>query len=125
MTTNIISDQVCGKTIRLSWTAGPTKGTIQEHIFHTDGTVEWHSIEHGASHNDAAAGKAVAKPAAKVETPHYAGMKITDDVCMVSYLSDSGYTLTVALNFDDGTANAIASNEKDWVPARGCFEVVS
>ena len=40
-----LSDQINGKTIRLSWTDGPTKGTTQEHVFHKDGTVEWHSIE--------------------------------------------------------------------------------
>ena len=36
-----LSDQVCGKTIRLSWADDPTKGTTQEHVFHKDGTVEW------------------------------------------------------------------------------------
>lgn len=45
MTTSKLSNQVSGKTIRLSWTDGPTKGTTQEHLFHKDGTVEWHSIE--------------------------------------------------------------------------------
>ena len=35
-----LSDQVSGKTIRLSWGDGPTKGTTQEHAFHKDGTVE-------------------------------------------------------------------------------------
>ena len=30
-----------GKTIRLTWTDGPTKGTTHEHVFHDDGTVEW------------------------------------------------------------------------------------
>jgi MoaF N-terminal domain len=118
-----LSDQVCGKTIRLSWADGPTKGTTQEHVFHKDGTVEWHSIE--------TAGKA--KPAAesggtkadkKPEKPHYAGVKITKDICLISYLSQSGYTLTVVLNFADGSTVAIASNEKDWLPAHGSFEVM-
>ena len=57
--------------------------------------------------------------------PKYAAEKITDDVCIVSYLSKSGYTLTVVLNFRDGSTVAIASNEKDWVPAHGSFEVMS
>ena len=45
MTTSKLSNQVSGTTVRLSWTDGPTKGTTQEHVFHKDGTVEWHSIE--------------------------------------------------------------------------------
>ena len=120
---NKLSDQVCGKTIRLSWADGPTKGTTQEHVFHKDGTVEWHSIETGGKAKPATESGS-AKPAKKPEKPHYAGVKITDDICMVSYLSQSGYTLTVVLNFSDGSTAAIASNEKDWLPARGSFEVM-
>lgn len=124
MATSKLSDQVSGKTIRLSWTDGPTKGTTQEHIFHKDGTVEWHSI--GNDGNDKAASKSVGTTAAKkAEKPRYAGVKITDDVCMVSYLSQSGYKLTVVLNFSDGSTVAIASNEQNWVPALGSFEVAS
>jgi hypothetical protein len=115
---------VSGKTIRLSWSDGPTKGTTQEHVFHKDGTVEWQSIETGGKAKPAAesSGANVAK---KPEKPHYAGVKINDDICLVSYLSQSGYTLTVVLNFSDGSTAAIASNEKDWLPAHGSFEVMS
>ena len=83
------SEQVRGKTIRLSWADGPTKGTTQEHVFHKDGTVEWHSIDKGSKAKPAVesgGNKAAKKP----EKPHYAGVKITDDICMVSYLSKSG-----------------------------------
>lgn len=42
MTANNISskpsDQVSGKTLRLTWADGPTNGTTQEHVFHQDGT---------------------------------------------------------------------------------------
>ena len=119
-----LSDQVSGKTIRLSWTDGPTKGTTQEHVFHKDGTVEWRSIEReGKSAPAAKSGepKTIKKP----ERPHYLGVRISNDVCMISYLAQSGYTLTVVLNFSDGTTVAIASNAKDWIPARGTFEVIT
>ena len=124
MTATKISDQVKGKTIRLSWTDGPTKGTTHEHIFHLDGTVEWHSVggeEKGASEPKVTGSKVVQKP----ERPPYAGIKIVDEVCMISYLSESGYTLTVVLNFSNQTTVGIASNEKTWVTVRGRFEVVS
>ena len=120
---NRFSDQVCGKTIRLSWTDGPTKGTTQEHVFHKEGTVEWHSVETGAKAASAPESGGT-KAAPKPEKPQYAAAKITDHVCMVSYLSHSGYTLTVVLNFGDGSAVAIASNEKNWLPAHGSFEVM-
>ena len=50
--------------------------------------------------------------------------KIGDSVYAVSYLGSSGYTLTVVLNFADMSAVSFASNEKDWFPARGSFEMV-
>ena len=67
---------------------------------------------------------AATKQAKKAERPAYAGVKITDDVCLVSYLSQSGYTLTVTLNFRDGTTVGVASNEKTWVPVKGTFEAL-
>jgi hypothetical protein len=124
MATSKISGQVRGKTIRLSWTEGPTKGTTQEHIFHEDGTVEWHSVGgkgKSASDSQGTGSKAIKK----MERPSYAGVKVADDVCMISYLSESGYTLTVVLNFGNRTTVGVASNEKTWVPVRGRFEVAS
>ena len=118
-----LSDQVSSKTIRFSWTDGPTKGTTQEHVFHKDGTVEWRSIEREGKGKPAVKSgkpKAIKKP----ERPHYLGVKISNDICMISYLAESGYTLTVVLNFTDGSTVAIASNAKDWIPALGTFEVM-
>jgi hypothetical protein len=63
-----LANEVSGKTIRLSWTDGPTKGTTQEHIFHSDGTVEWHSVG-GAK-----------KPSGSPEKPKYASEKLSDEI---------------------------------------------
>ena len=123
MTPSKLSTRVSGKTIRLSWTDGPTKGTTQEHVFHKDGTVEWHSIEKDGKAT-AATRSGDAKAAKKPEKPHYAAMKVTDDICLVSYLAQSGSTLNVVLNLLDYSTVAIASNEKDWLPAHGSFEVM-
>ena len=108
-------DPVKGKTIRLSWSEGPTKGTTQEHVFHDDGTVEWHSVGGDSDQGGAT-------PAA--ERPRYAASTVGDGVALVSYLSKSGYTLTVALRLDDGSTLGFASNDKSWFPVRGTFEVV-
>jgi len=120
MTADKISDQVRGKTIRLTWSDGPTKGTAQDHIFHANGTVEWH--ESGTDKKEKPAPQD--KAATKAEKPDYAAVKITDDVCLVSYLSQSGYTLTVTLNFQNGTSVGAASNGKSWFPVKGTFEVL-
>ena len=86
MTTGKISDQVRGKTIRLTWTDGPTKGTAQDHMFHADGTVEWH-VAGGDKKEKPASTDSGDKATKKAEKPAYAGVKITDDVCLISYLS--------------------------------------
>jgi hypothetical protein len=103
---------VRGKTIRLTWTEGPTKGTTHEHVFHQDGTVEWHDS------------KATPKAEPAKERPKYAASKVTDDIYAVSYLAPSGYTLTVVLNFRDHKMVGFASGAKEWYPVQGTFEIV-
>jgi hypothetical protein len=101
-----------GKTIRLTWLEGPTKGTTHEHVFHDDGTVEW---------RDAANPQ---KGAPAKEKPEYAAIRVADDMYAVSYLAASGYTLTVVLNFRERRMVGFASSSKDWHPVQGTFEVV-
>ena len=43
---------------------------------------------------------------------------------MVSYLSHSGYTLTVVLNCPAESIVRVASHEKNWFPVRGSFELM-
>ena len=106
------NDPVRGRTIRFSWSEGPTKGKAYDHIFHEDGTVEFHAVPQ-------------AQPRAEPpERPQYCNVAVNDKVRLVSYLSKSGYTLTVALNFDDSAMVGVASNDKSWFPVRGSFEVL-
>jgi hypothetical protein len=42
----------------------------------------------------------------------------------VSYLSKSGYTLTVALNLENLRCYGIASNNEAWYPVTGTLEIV-
>ena len=109
------SDRIRGKTLRWTFTEGPQDGKTYEHTFHQDGTVSYHAVEAGAKERtDGAKGGG--------ERPHYAAYDVTRDVVLVSYLADSGFTLTVALNFADHLLVSIASNDKQWFPARGRFE---
>jgi hypothetical protein len=101
---------VRGKTIRMIWTAGPTKGSTHEHVFHDDGTVEWYAPGDRGT--------------AAREKPEYAAVGVADDIYAVSYLAGSGYTLTVVLNFREKTMVGFASSSNDWHPLQGTFEVV-
>jgi hypothetical protein len=112
--------QVRGKTMRWAWTDGPTKGMTHEHTFHDDGTVEWRDA--GGPKKPAAG--ATPNQTAKKERVEYGAITVSDDVTLVSYLSESGFTLTVALNFDDRSVTGFASNNEQWQPVSGTFEVL-
>ncbi len=114
-----------GKTIRLTWTDGPTKGKTHEHVFHPDGTVEWRSTD--APQKVPSEDKPKKDEAAKEkkEKVEYAAVKVADGVYAVSYLSGAGYTLTVVLNFHDHKTVGFASSSKEWHPVQGTFAVVN
>jgi len=107
-----------GKTIRFAWDDGPTKGNVHEHVFHPDGTVEWHDAKPG----DPAKGSTAKAP---TERPPYAAFEVRKEVFAVSYLAESGFTLTVVLDFGSAQIVGFASGQGQWVPVRGTFEVVS
>lgn len=114
------ADAIRGKTIRMTWTEGPTKGTTHEHVFHPDGTVTWRD----PSSSDQPGSDAKAGQSKTPEQPAYAAVEAGDGVYAVSYLASSGYTLTAVLNFGDQRIVGFASSAKDWHPVRGTFEVV-
>jgi len=113
MTRDHRAAEIRGKTIRLTWTEGPTKGTTHEHVFHEDGTVEWRAME-----------KSKKDDMAK-ERPEYGAIQVADGVYAVSYLAASGYTLTVVLNLHENTMVGFASGAKEWYPVEGTFQFVT
>jgi hypothetical protein len=60
----------------------------------------------------------------KPERPKYFASDVGTGL-LISYLSASGYTLTVALAPDEGTVVGVASNEKTWAPVSASFELDS
>jgi hypothetical protein len=114
------SDPLRGKTIRWTYDDGPMAGKSFEHTFDNDGTVTWREAGGGKppSNGKQKTGKPTTEPKAKYEVA-----AVNDDVCAVSYLSKSGYTLTSVLDFAAGTVVSFASNEKELVPQHGMFEV--
>ena len=115
-------DRLRGTTLRWTFTEGPQAGKTYEHTFHDDGTVSYRAITDEPDNPTPARQERSSRSAG--ERPPYAAYAVSDAVQPVSYLADSGFSLTVALNFDDHRMISIASNSEQWFPARGTFAEV-
>ena len=107
-----MTTSLAGKTIRWKFVDGPTAGTTFEHTLDPDGSITWRAIDgayKGASRREKA----------------YGAAKIGDEVWVVSYLAESGHTLTVVLNFANRRATAFASDDKTWHQLSGTFELLN
>ena len=106
------TSSLSGRVLR--WTfeeGGPTPGATYEHTFNADGSVEFRKLD----------GDKQGKPTREKK---YGSYEVSPDVQVVSYLGASGYTLTVAMNFETGRLYGFASNDKEWYPLSGTLEVV-
>ena len=117
-------DPLRGKTIRWTYEDGPMAGKSFDHTFGNDGNVTWRETggEDRGTKPPANGMQKTAKPATEARAK-YEVAAVNDDVCAVSYLSGSGFTLTSVLDFASGTVVSFASNEKELVPQHGMFEV--
>jgi hypothetical protein len=113
-----------GKTIRFTFSEGPTKGAAYDHTFRDDDTVTWR--DSAGPKRDESSEKASAKNGKGEKEPptEFGSFQVADDVYVVSYLSKAGYTLTVALNFETDELFGFASNSQNWYRVRGIFEVL-
>jgi len=120
------SDPLRGKTIRWTYDDGPMAGKSFEHTFGNDGTVTWRETgdaDRGTKPpSDGKEKQKSGKPGAPAKAK-YEVAPINAEVCAVSYLSESGFTLTSVLDFESGTVVSFASNERELIPQRGMFEV--
>jgi hypothetical protein len=108
------NDVLAGRTFRWTFEGGPTAGKTYEHTFKTDGTVVFKEVGGEAKSGSAANGPGV----------KYASFEITPQIILVSYLSQHGYTLTVAMNRASKKLHGFASNDKEWYPLEGTAEEV-
>jgi len=109
------TNPLAGRTFRWTFDDGPTAGKTYEHVFNPDGTVVFREAN-GAQQPPAESEKG---PGTK-----YASFQIAPNMHLVSYLSNHGYTLTVAMNLDSKELHGFASNDKEWHPVKGTVEVV-
>jgi MoaF N-terminal domain len=100
---------IVGSTVRFTFEDGPMLGKTFEHTFDPNGMVTWRMLDTSSQ------GKP--SPPAKYEFE-----TVGEHVYAVSYLSESGYTLTVVL--DDRTRRLVAfsSNEKSVSVQHGSFD---
>jgi len=112
-----VAQSLAGRTLRWTFAEGPTAGKTYEHTFHADGTVVWKGVD------DAAQDKPKGAASAPPKVP-YASFEVAPDTHLVSYLSDAGFTLTVALSFKTKQCYGVASNNEMWYPLTGTFETV-
>jgi hypothetical protein len=115
------TDRIRGRTLRFHFEDGPTAGTTYEHVFREDGTVEFRSIEDPSSVASVEEQPSPASFVSPEPTTRYGAFEVSGDVWTVSYLSEHGYTLTVALNFSSWKLFGFASNDKEWHPVAGRF----
>ena len=101
------ADPVTGNTLRWTFSDGVMAGKTFEHTFGTDGGVTFREIG-----NDGKPGKG----------DKYEVAEAGKDVYAVAYLSESGYTLTVMLDFQTKKLVAFASNEKHLSKQHGTFQ---
>lgn len=119
------SKSLAGRTFRWTFDDGPTAGKTYEHAFQPDGTVVWREVD--ASGTTPPAGEKppdAGKPDGKKPDTQYASFEVAPSTHLVSYLSDAGYTLSVAMNLDTMRIYGIASNTQEWYPLTGKAEKV-
>jgi hypothetical protein len=109
------TNALAGRTFRWTFNDGPTAGKTYEHVFSPDGTVVFKEVN---------AAPQAAAPGEKGLGTKYASFQIAPNIHLVSYLSNHGYTLTVAMNLDNKELHGFASNDKEWHPVKGTVEVV-
>ena len=100
---------ITGHSLRWKFQDGPMAGRSFDHTFSRNGGVTFREVD----------GDPNAKPGS---ADQYQVASVGQDVHTVSYLSNSGYTLTVVLVFRTRKLVAFASNEKSLTMQHGTFE---
>lgn len=103
------NNPVTGHTLRLTFQDGPMAGKSFDHTFSRNGGVTFREV---GSDPQAIRGSA----------DQYQVASLGHDVHAVSYLTGSGHTLTVVLDFKSQKLVAFASNEKSLIMQHGTFE---
>lgn len=105
----MVANPITGHSLRWKFIDGPMAGKSFDHTFSRNGNVAFREV--GGDPN-AKAGNA----------DRYEVAAVGQDVYAVSYLSSSGYTLTVVLDYKTLKLVAFASNDASLTMQQGTFE---
>lgn len=100
---------ITGRSLRWTFQDGPMAGKSFDHAFDRHGGVTFREV--GSDPNT--------KPGS---ADQYQVASLSADVHAVSYLSTSGHTLTVVLDYKTRKLVAFASNERSLILQHGRFE---
>jgi hypothetical protein len=103
------NNPITGNSLRWTFQDGPMAGKSFDHTFSRNGGVVFREV--GSDPN--------AKPGS---ADQYQVASLGQDVHAVSYLTGSGNTLTVVLDYKTKKLVAFASNEKSLILQQGTFE---
>jgi hypothetical protein len=105
----MVANPITGHSLRWKFSDGPMAGRSFDHTFSRNGHVTFREV--GSAPEDKPGGAEV-----------YQVASFGPDVHAVSYLSASGYTLTVILDYKSLKLVAFASNEQSLTMQHGTFE---
>jgi hypothetical protein len=107
----MVTNSVTGHSLRFKFVDGPMAGKAFDHTFSRNGNVTFREV--GGDPN--------AKPGS---ADQYQVASLGQDVHAVSYLTGTGNTLTVILDYKSLKLVAFASNEKSLLMQQGSFELL-
>ena len=105
------ANPITGHSLRFKFADGPMAGESFDHIFSRNGQVTFREV--GGDPN--------AKPGS---ADQYQVASLGQDIHALSYLTGSGNTLTVVLDYKTLKLVAFASNEKSLMLQQGTFELL-
>jgi hypothetical protein len=105
----MVGNPITGNTVRLKFSDGPMAGRSFDHSFSRNGNVTFQEV----------GGDPDAKPGS---ADQYHVSPVCPDVFAVSYLTPSGNTLTVVLDYKTLKLVGFASSAKSLIVQQGTFE---
>jgi hypothetical protein len=107
----MFANPITGHSLRWRFIDGPMAGKSFDHTFSRNGNVSFREVGGDPNVRPGSAGQYYVAP-------------VSQDVYAVSYLSGSGHTLTVVLDFKALKLVAFASCEKSLIMQQGTFELL-
>jgi hypothetical protein len=107
----MVANPITGHSLRLKFSDGPMAGKAFDHTFSRNGNIAFREVD---GDPNAKAGNA----------QQYHVASVGQDVHVISYLSATGHTLTVVLDYKSMKLVAFASDATSIIMQQGSFELL-